>query len=183
MKYTCQTYVTFVFSPAFIVESQNNEQFLREDGFKPVLQPGTLDRVLEKYEEVEVASRELKTLKVPKGALYFVFYDRLVANVNHDGKPVQMFSGPINETGMFYLDNEGDLYTRAELENNRKVHKLLSEKQKSLLAMMDEYDSSRIIQTGGHWSNDTNFILSHKDVLVSPNDVQMVDTEIPWPTD
>ncbi len=182
MEYIRQTYVTFVFSPAFIAESENNEQFLSEDGNTPILQPGTLDRVLKQYEEMEVASRELSALKVPKGALYFVFYDRLLATVYDNDKPVRMYSEPINETGMYYLDNEGDLFTRAGLESGNEAPPLLPAKRRYLVELMDEYDSSRIIQTGGHWDDDTDYVLSHKDVIISPNQVQMVDTEIPWPS-
>lgn len=184
MEYTRQTYVTFIFSPAFIAESENNESFLGENGNTPILQPGTLDRVLKQYEEVEITDRELSALEVPRGALYFVFYDRLMATVYHNKKPVTLYSEPIDETGKYYLDdNEGDLYTRVGLESGKEVHELLQEKRKFLLGLMTEHDSSRIIQTGGHWSEDTNFILSRKDTIISPNQVQMVDTEIPWPTD
>lgn len=182
-EYTHQIYVTFEFSPAFIFDSQNNENFLGEDGNTPILQPGTLHRVLEQYKEVEVADRNLNTLKVPKGAISFCFYDRLMATVIDGGKRVELYSEPINESEKYYLVNEGDLFTRAGLEAGNEVHPLLPEKRKRLLELMDEYDSSRIIQTSGHWSWDTSFILSDKDVLVSPNQVQMIDTEIPWPND
>lgn len=181
MKPTLKTYATFVFSPAFILESKGREQHLVEEETTTALAPGTLDRVLKQYEEVKVADRNLSTLEVPKGALYFSFYDRLTITVPWERKRVKLYSEPINQSGMYFLENEGEFFHRTGLEGNSWPD-LHPEWRKQLLKLMDRYDSSHIIQvqTGGGWEIEENFILGPNDIIVGPNQVKMVDTNIPW---
>ncbi len=178
-----QTYVAFVFSPAFILESKGKEKDLFEEEKVTTLAPGTLARVLEQNREVGVDSRDLSALKVPRGALYFWFYDRLTITARWKSRMVKMKSDPIDESGRCYMDNEGDFFHRAGLESG--VDKRIPpEWRKDLLNLMDEKDSNRIIQvqTGGGWDVQQNFVLGPNDILVSPSQVQVFDTDIPWPS-
>ena len=168
-----RTYVTFEFSPAFISEAQENETF---DGH------GTLARVLEQYEEVSVEDRFLSTLKVPKGALRFYFYDRMTGTAYADGEVVKMYSDPIEKTVSvwYYMENEGELITREGLAKGEGFHPAHPEKRDWLLQKMDEHNCDRIFQISAHWSEDGDLLLEPDDTLLKPNQVQMVDTEVPW---
>lgn len=185
MKCVQRAYVTFRFSPAFILESKGREQHLVEEETRTALTPGTLARVLEQYKEVEIVNWDLNRLKVPKGALRFYFYYRMTATLyNVDGQAIEMRSDPIGESAWYYLETEGDLFTHAGLEGGNEVPALPPKQREYLLCLMDKHDSSRIIQihTSGGWDVQENFVLSHKDVIIEPSQVQMVDTEIPWQT-
>ncbi len=188
MKPTRQTYVTFIFSPAFISESKKHEAFLVADEERMFLKPGLLGRIREQYDEVEVTSRDLGALQVPKGALYFYFFDRLVATVYENKEPFLMYSGGDNFSPTYYLDNEGKLFTRTELETNKEMHEVLPGQRKCLLTLMDIYKSDRIIQAFGLDKDEEdrddyrNIILTDECIIISPDEVQMVDTEIPWPS-
>lgn len=168
-----RTYVTFEFSHAFISEAQENENF----GGR-----GTLDRVLEQYEEVEVKDRFLSTLNVPKGTLRFYFYDRMTRTAYADGETVKMYSDPIEKTVSvwYYMENEGELITREGLARGEGFHPIHPERRDSLLQKMDENNCDRIFQTSAHWSEDGDLPLEPDDVVLKPNQVQMVDTEVPW---
>ena len=123
-----KTYVSFEFSPFFISENQERENNFSEEEDKdpqqygmsyPGLEPGTLDRVLEQYEEIEVQDRFLSNLKVPKGALCFYFYERMVGIAYVDGEATKMYSDPIEKSisVWYYLQSEGEVTTREELED------------------------------------------------------------------
>jgi hypothetical protein len=168
-----KTFVSFQFSPAFIIENEDEESNL-------VLESGITYRVAEKYEEVEVQNRFLSTLKVPKGTLRFYFYDRLVGTAYADGEVTKMYSDPIEKSvsEYYYLENEGCLLTPEKIKNGEGFHPLHPERRDYLLQLMDEHNCDRLLQTG---YEDGDFLLESNDKLIDPDQVQMVDTEIPWP--
>jgi len=175
MECVRKTYVTFEFSPVFISQSKDRETCIVDEDGNICLQPGTLDRVLEQYEEVRVPnSRDLSKLKVPKGALHFYFYDRLVATVYENGESIEMRSDELNWSPRYYLETEGELVTREGLKKGGSFDPLTS---KSLLKEMDENNCDRIFQVA-----DMDFFLESKDIILKPDQVKMIDTEIPWPT-
>ncbi len=168
-----RTYVTFEFSPAFISEGHEKENFLGH---------GTLERVLEQYEEVSVEDRFLSTLKVPKGALRFYFYDRMTGTAYVDGEAIKTYSDPIEKSVSvwYYMENEGELITREGLARGEGFHPVHPEIRDSLLQKMDKNNCDRIFQTSVHWSEDGDLPLEPDDVVLKPKQVQMVDTEILW---
>lgn len=186
-----QTYVTFEFSPEFIYENKKWEEYLIEENTSPDLETGTVDRICEEYEEVKVDNRDLGTLQVPKGAFRFYFYDRLIATdpeyyYANTGELIEMYSDSLDRSVWYYLESEGEIITREELEgdgatDHEKVaraegsdfHRAL---HGSMLTRMDKHDCNRLFSVG---SND--YPMEPDDLVISPAEVQMVDTIIPWP--
>ncbi len=189
MKSVLKTYVSFQFSPAFIHESEWNEKNLFEENPTPALAEGTLNRVLEQYTEVEVASRDLAALPVPKGTLHFCFYNRLTRTEYFNGRIISMCSEPIDEAGRlieepkcYFMSNTGKLLTISALQwGNEGAEGLTKETCQELLTIMDKRGSKRAILIDENVDRAVTYFLFEKDMLVSPNQVQMVDTEIPWP--
>ncbi len=106
----------------------------------------------------------------------------MTATAYADGQAIEMRSDSINESPWHYLEAEGELVTREELKKGEGYHPLLTDRRDSLLKKMDENNCDRIFQIPVHWSENGDILLEPEDVVVKPEQVQMVDTEIPWPT-
>ena len=179
MDVTRKTYVFFEFSPVFISESRQNEDFSFDDRGKPVFKPGTFDALLKQYQEVRVpGERSLKKLKVPKGTLRFYFYDRMTATTVADGKSVEMRSEEVSLSGWYYLENEGELITREGLMRGEGFPPDYPDMREALLEQMHDNKCDHIFQVGG----EHDYYLKLKDMLIKPGQVQMIDTEFPWPS-
>lgn len=174
-----RTFVAFEFRTDFATACWNREQYPEDykDMEKP-LQPGVFDRISEQYEAVMVANRTLATLKVPKGAIRFYFYDMIITTAYVEGETIDLKSNELNPSAWYYLEAEGELVTREGLKNDDGL-RFHPSARRSLLSEMDEYDCDRLFEVEG----DSSYPLDPDDKVIGPNEVNMVDTEIPWPSE
>lgn len=114
---TTRTFVTFAFAPAYL-ENQADTEFC---GYLP---QGTVDRTEQQFAEVEVTSRDVSQLVIPKGVFRFRFYDRLVTRVETDGAK-NACSQELNHSPWHYCGEQADLYTPKPAKKNKDPRRMM----------------------------------------------------------
>jgi len=124
MEYTCKTYVEFLSSGTFFDESSVKE----------------------------VRKRDVSKIKVPKGVLFFRFFDILSAVVYANDKKIRLRSGRTNVSPNYFYG--GKIYTIQEIKRD------FPKKTRLIREMRDERKKAICCQTG-EWvlANKTDIII------------------------